>query len=181
MKIACLGWGSLVWDPRKLPIQRKWFEDGPFIPVEFARQSNDGRIMLVIANGVTPVRSLWAVMDLAELVAAKDALREREGKPKGEYIGVWKAGDPPPDAIPTLVDWAAAHGVDAVIWTALPPKFDGHDNVVPTAEDVVGYLQSLKGTERRDAERYIRLAPRQIDTAYRRRIEADLNWTPLDA
>lgn len=181
MKIACLGWGSLVWDPRKLPIQQPWFKDGPFIPVEFARQSSGGRITLVIVSGVMPVQSLWAVMDSDDLGPAIEALRRREGMSTDKHIGVWKTGDPPPDAIPTLVDWAGAQGVDAVIWTALPPKFDGHDNVVPTAEAVVGYLQSLKGTERRDAERYIRLAPRQIDTASRRRIEADLNWTPLDA
>jgi hypothetical protein len=31
--IAGLGWSSLVWDPRDLPVQRQWFTDGPFVQV----------------------------------------------------------------------------------------------------------------------------------------------------
>lgn len=181
--IACLGWGSLILDPRELPIQRTWFKDGPFIHVEFARQSRDGRITLVLELSATPVRSLWAVMDATDVAVARKALREREGiseKNEGIYVGSWSSGQPSPNLIPGLSEWAGSRGVHHVIWTALPPKFSGKEQT-PTAEEVVQYLGGLTGAQRDNAERYIRFAPRQIDTTYRRRIEAALQWTACDA
>ena len=178
--IACLGWGSLIWDPRNLPIQRYWFDDGPLIPLEFARQSMDDRITLVISCDARPVRSLWALMDSDRLEDAREKLRLREGRTKLKYIGDWSRGQRSPDRIPELNEWALARNIDSVIWTALPPRFNDENHRHPGVEEVLGHLRALTGTARDEAEKYIRRAPRQIDTAYRRRIEAELHWLPRE-
>lgn len=179
MEIACLGWGSLIWDPRSLPIQRQWFEDGPLAPVEFTRQSSDGRITLVVDSSASPVRVLWALMLPTELQVAKEALRDREcirGISWESRIGSWQRGGAAPASIPGLPDWAQARALDAVVWTALGFSFQKQDRS-PSVEEIVGYLRSCSGTVRENAERYVRLAPRQIDTEFRRRIEAELGWS----
>lgn len=180
MIIGCLGWGSLVWDPRELPIQRQWFDDGPFVKIDFIRQSNDNRITLVMGDNAKPVRTLWAVMDSTDVPTARKALRNREGNPPIEHIGCWSVGEPSPRSIPGLSEWALAHGLNAVIWTAIPPKFAGEVGRLPQIEEVLDHLRRLVGAERDNAERYIRLAPRQIDTDYRRKIEAELGWSAVD-
>ena len=50
MIIACFGWGSLVWNPADLPMVGDWQSDGPALPVEFTRKSNNGRVTLVYAR-----------------------------------------------------------------------------------------------------------------------------------
>ena len=79
MKIACLGWGSLVWDSRGLPVRKPWFMDGPLLPIEFVRQSEGGRITLVIVNNAAHIRSLWALLSVTDLEIAKKELADREG------------------------------------------------------------------------------------------------------
>jgi hypothetical protein len=179
--IACVGWGSLIWDPRELPVKRQWFDDGPFIRVEFLRQSKDGRMTLVLDASAPLVRSLWAVMDSVALDDAREALRKREDIPEQnaeKHIRAWTRGQPTPALISALPEWAESRGVDAVIWTALPPKFDGENGRAPTVEQAIGYLSGLTGRARENAERYICLTPRQVDPPYRRRIETELRWMP---
>ena len=177
--IACLGWGSLVWDARELPIHRQWFDDGPLIKVEFLRQSRDNRITLVLHSSAEPVRSLWALMSVRTLDEGKKALAVREGisdENITKYIGSWSLGNADLACIVNIGAWATSRGVEHIVWTALPPKFKAVNDKIPSPEDVVTHLSELTGPARDNAEKYIRRAPKQIDTTYRRYIEARLGW-----
>ena len=183
MNIACLGWGSLVWNPGVLPLRGSWHNDGPLLPIEFARKSGDGRITLVLVPGRQLVRSLWAMLEPSDLDEAKEKLRLREDIPKrniDKNIGVWRKQDflTEEEITHRIKTWAEPLGLDTVIWTALPPKFRGKGGLIPSAEDVVKHLKSLKGDRAKNAEHYIRMAPKQIVTDYRQIIEARLKWTP---
>lgn len=181
MTIACLGWGSLVWDPRELPVLGKWFEDGPLLPIEFARQSKDGRLTLVLLPDYTHnVRSLWAPLSLMTPAEAREVLRLREGvleKNAEKHIHTWSRGDAPPARYQQIATWADRLSLDGVVWTALPEKF-GDAERRPTPDEAVEHLRSLPHEQRRNAERYVRMTPRQVDTPYRRRFELEFGWSP---
>ena len=121
-------------------------------------------------------------MDDVDIETAKECLREREdiSKEKKRLIGGWSIGEEPPRHIPDLPKWVEGKGLRSVIWTALGPKFKGEDGHIPTVDEAVLYLRGLEGRIRETAELYIRRAPRQIDTQYRRRFEGELGWTPVD-
>lgn len=184
MLIACLGWGAPVWDPGDLPRRGPWFTDGPFVPLEFARQAKDGPLTLALVPERPQVRSLWTILATAGLDAACQALAEREQIPARnlrEHIGVWTRDSfHPSDALFQRIEaWAQPLGLDAVIWTSLPPCFAGEEGRVPSPWEAVAYLDQLAGEGRRRAEEYVRRTPRQIDTDIRRYIELKLGWTPL--
>jgi len=182
--IACLGWGSLVWDPRDLPVQcqpNRWFRDGPFLPIEFTRFSSNGRVTLVITAGSDPVRSLWSPLRLTNLDDARSALGWRECRKKAdpkECVGYWPGGPGEADITRPIGEWAKGLAIDAVVWTCLPPKSDRGERDKPGEDEVISRLKKLGYVNGKAAECYIRMTPRQIDTAYRRRIERELGWTP---
>lgn len=78
MKIAILGWGSLIWDKRTLRLAGDWQTGGPVLPIEFSRVSGDGRLTLVIdpLHGV-PVTTRFAPSAFTNL---NDAIKYRLGR-----------------------------------------------------------------------------------------------------
>jgi hypothetical protein len=182
MKIVCLGWGSLIWDPRGLELFGDppiWHEDGPMLPVEFARQSKDGRITLVVVPGSKRVKVLWCEMKSKDVLSARESLLQREGIGP---IGAWPFRRPSRSVATVpyydrIRRWGKKRGIDAAVWTAIPPKFDDINGRVPSADQVVDYLQRLPQEQLRRAEQYVRLTPQQIRTPYRAYIETALGWS----
>jgi hypothetical protein len=175
MTIACLGWGSLIWKPEELMIQNEWFKDGPLIPIEFVRQSDNGRITLVIDVASKPVRTLWALMTTDDLGAAVESLRKREGTSKAN-IHTIKSDEQTTDIIKATVQkWLLTKNMDAAIWTGLKCRFNGNA-IRPTIEQVIEHLSKLDYNVWKMAEEYVCKAPKQIDTEYRRQIEKELGW-----
>ena len=169
-----------------------WQTGGPQVRVEFVRRSGcrvcrpdcrRGPLTLVLYEVAEPVPSLWARMTVDTLGAAVKALATRErltGENIEANIGQWSSGQADPTEIPGLGVWARGRDdVDHVIWTALGPKFRGDDP--PTEDQAVDYLSNLSGDHRSRAEKYVRCASPQIDTAYRRRIIRCLRWIPASS
>lgn len=181
MTIVCLGWGSLVWRPEELPIVGNWQPDGPSVPVEFARQSDNGRITLVVVESQLSCPVLWAELNVATLDEAKRVLSMREGPGVNlNRVAFWShASASPRSEVSAIEKWALAkQDIHAVVWTALGPRFRDENGRLPDEQEVVAYLNALEGRQRADAEKYVRCAPAQIRTPYRAAIENALGWRP---
>lgn len=166
--IACLGWGSLVWNPDGLPVN-EWQEDGPELSLEFARLSGGGRVTLVVMPSGPRVPVLWSLLNVSSLEEGAAALRAREGT-KLDWIGRWPS-DSGDRYAAGISEWARAKDLDGVVWTALPPKWGGENGRTPTEVEVTSYLSALTAEEAREPFKYIRCAPPQIRTPYREALE----------
>lgn len=182
--IACIGWGSLVWDAKDLPCLGIWHNDGPLLPVEFARESADKRITLVICPGVPIVRTCWSLLDVPDMPSARTRLAMREyGGANAKWIenniGFWDRESASSRGLEadTITEWADKLGLAGVVWTNLPCKFGGQNNVMPTGEQVVAHMRGLDENARAAAEKYVRKAPLQIDTPHRRLLTQEFGWT----
>jgi hypothetical protein len=179
INIACIGWGSLIWRPEGLKIHDQWFQDGPILPIEFSRISKDNRVTLIIDKESKPVRTLWALMATNSIDEAIESLMTREGISNRQLIhSINRTGNSTNQIHNIVKNWLVEKNLDSAIWTGLSYSKKSK-NKRPSIEEILNHLNVIDSSERRNAEEYIRNAPRQIDTKYRRQIEINLGWTPL--
>ena len=181
MRIATLGWGSLIWDPRDLPREGTWQSGGPTLPIEFSRISRDCRLTLVIDphNG-TPVATRFVLSPRSDPDDAISDLRRREetvsdriGYVDLKHHSEWCRVHPA--ALEVIRTWERDHGFDAVVWTDLPANFQEETGEAFSLDAAERYLRRLpKGAADR-ARRYIQNAPPEVDTPLRRRLR-ETGW-----
>jgi predicted RNase H-like nuclease len=174
-RIAILGWGSLVWDPRGLPHEPPWRRGGPALPLEFSRVSSDGRLTLVIdpIDGESlPTRFALSPREALEDVVADLRDRERTAWKNIGMIGLSSKQERSriPALVGTLKDWLQRNGLEGVVWTDLQPNFARQLSRNFTLDVALEYLRGLpKGVAHR-AREYIGKAPSEVRTPLRRRI-----------
>jgi hypothetical protein len=175
MRIAILGWGSVIWDKRELSLKEGFRAGGPRLPLEFSRKSLDGRLTLIIdeKNGMPPSPTQFAISRLEELHDAMCDLQHREGT-SPDNIGFMINGSEEQRSPKSLVaKKAIAVGlgenqaaVDAVIWTNLGPR----EKFSFTSESAKNHLMSLTGLCRQKALEYPTSAPSDVETPLRKQM-----------
>lgn len=202
--VGCIGFGSLIWQPALRPggpLEAQgvrggtvedggsWHPDGPTLPLELARHSTqDGQPYLawVLVPGAAESPALWATLrlpahaaddlDLSLLLASR-ALADREEAATHD-IGRWPAlADDPPRPESAAIDaWLRDQPLDGVVWTALPPRWQGTPQP-PATDAALAWLRELEARgEAGHAREYVRNTPAQITSPLRRALTRDLGW-----
>ena len=184
MKIAILGWGSLLWDknPTFDEQHHDWKYNGPELRLEFSRISGTidppkgrlGALTLVIDNeNGSPCRVAYTISKRNDPADAISDLRCREGTIL-KRIGYWyadRSNECVPDIPDGLVDWAQKMALDAVMWTGLESNFQKETNNQFSTETALEHLQGLSVEAKAKAAEYIWLSPDFVKTPLRTALE----------
>ena len=178
MKIAILGWGSLLWDKENSIEFDKWHDpwvfDGPVLKVEFSRISKSrlGALTLVIdeAHG-SSVEVAWCFGKRACVEDAVCDLRYREGTTVANIgrldLTLSKGHSNNDIAENAILKWARLKKLDAVVWTALKSNFTEKTGQPFSVAAAVSYLKNLPPEGKSKAAEYVWRAPACVKTPLR--------------
>jgi hypothetical protein len=186
MRIAILGWGSLICDPGSLAYTGEWKENGPKLPIEFSRLSTKGDrkdcLTLVIDTQNGEINSTrFTISTKTDLQIARENLKDRERVTSIKSIGFVNLADKSSlccsgrQIVDLITEWAVSQGFDGVIWTDLPSNFEKELKKPFTIPNATEHLKSLKNDTKKNAQSYIRNAPAEVDTPLRRELKR-IGW-----
>jgi len=178
VRVAILGWGSLLWDtrPKFTPFTSQcgpWQRGGPSLPLEFSRisKSRGGALTLVIdANNGTETIVSYCVSARNRSSAAIEDLRIREGPTRQEWIGSFRTPFEQSPYFHAIRTWASSHSFDDVVWTDLPPDFRAFRQPF-SVKAAVTHLEGLDAESATMAREYLKRAPDFVQTPVRHALQ----------
>lgn len=188
MKIAILGWGSLLWDGNAAfdEHHEQWQFDGPHLKLEFSRvsTSRNNALTLVLdsANG-SACRVAYSFSKRKNPDDAISDLRCREGtilKNIGYFFSDGSRKQSRDTQVLEVVrTWATEKKIDVVVWTDLESNFVLKSQArqsfsVPNA---LSHIQSLDAPGKAKAAEYVWRAPAFIVTPLRDALQSQA-WFP---
>ena len=182
MRIAILGWGSLLWEGG--PAFDRWHEpwefDGPTLILEFSRisASRSGALTLVVdEEHGTRTRVAWCLSKRATIDDAVCDLRCREGT---TLENVARIDVPAQAAVPEgseprnpVVAWARSRRIDSIDWTALKSNFLAKRKQPFSVAAAISYLETLEPAGKARAAEYIWRAPAFVKTDLRSALQRE--------
>lgn len=186
-RIAIIGWGSLIWDLDDLApkVEGTWLMGaGPVLPMEFSRVSPKRLQALAVCLDPKygdPCQTNAIISTRDDIHQAAEDLRVRERAQRIDQIGhIHPASGALHTRIPALgpilEEWCAAMGAAGAVWTDLDDNFEGITGDPFTIANAISYLNGLTGESRKEAVRYITLAPVATDTPLRRALMNEPWW-----
>lgn len=184
MRIAILGWGSLLWEGRCgfNNLHDRWRYDGPSLKIEFSRisrKSRLGALTLVIdpVHGF-PTTVAWCLSKREKIEDAVTDLRCREGTTNDNICSVrleklTTADAEPRETAGWIVGWAKERKLDAVVWTGLRSNFEKEAKKPFSVDAVVAYLKTLSPAGKAKAAEYVWRAPEFVQTAVRSALQQE--------
>ena len=182
MKIAILGWGSLLWDHNAhFDAQRnQWLLDGPDLKLEFSRVSKSrGKALTLVIDSQNGelCRVAYTISKRKDPEDAICDLRAREGTTR-KNIGIYSCDGSrhqgrDADSLKAIADWCTIKKVDVVVWTDLESNFKIKSTCANdfSIQNALLHIKSLDAEGKAQAAEYVWRTPDFVQTPLRKVLE----------
>jgi len=179
VKTAIIGWGYLIWEPGSLDVDTNWYQDGPRLPVEFARFASGPRLLPVLVEGAPTQPAFWTLSRKATVLAAAGDLAVRESIFSHD-VGYWSRDENMRSStgIDAIIGaWVESKGLAGAVGRAPEPHLPELPPGFPSHRVRLDWLRRLIATGRAAAAQdYFERMPAQIRTPFQALVERELGW-----
>lgn len=187
MRIAILGWGSLLWEGAAEfdRWHEQWDYDGPTLKIEFSRISETrlGALTLVIdEDHGSPTTVAWCLSKRQNPEDTICDLRCREGttiKNIGRiFVASYVECFDRNNEEHAIAAWAKEKQIDVVAWTSLKSNFKEKAKRTFSVEEVISYVKTLDSEGKVKAAEYVWKAPNFVQTPVRAALQREPWFSP---